>query len=192
MARLVLGQLRCWKWKNAMQSCAALKAREPRKKVNIPARMRLGSEWADICIRNMSSRGLMATTAAQVKSGSYVEIRRGTIMIVGRVVWVYGASFGLRTQEQLDLAAVVGEPRLNARPRAACAEAEAAERRSEGRRSAAEDIVRQAERSRRFANTFQFVALVAAIVLGCATIALTLASFLSDVSSEIQIALQRS
>ncbi|RZM26822.1 MAG: PilZ domain-containing protein, partial [Sphingomonas sp.] len=61
--------------------------REERITVLIPSRMRLESQWHDLVIHNVSSRGLMAGCDSPPAVGSYVEIRRGTIVIVGRVQW---------------------------------------------------------------------------------------------------------
>jgi hypothetical protein len=166
-----------------------MKKREARQRVNVPARMRAGSEWIDVSILNMSSRGLMAKTEAQVKAGTYVEVRRGRLMIIARIVWVRGGSFGMRSQDRIDVAAVVQEPRLTSRPSAPSAASNTVERRSETRRAAAENIARRAERSRNFANAFQFIAIGGAGVAGCVTLVAVVAELLMGVSSTIQTAL---
>ena len=54
--------------------------REERITVLIPSRMRVESQWCDVVIHNVSSRGLMAGCDTPPAVGSYVEIRRGTIV----------------------------------------------------------------------------------------------------------------
>ena len=65
--------------------------------------MRLGEGWHDIVICNVSSRGLMARTRAAPPRGSFIEIRHGSICIVGQVRWSAGARFGIRAQERIDI-----------------------------------------------------------------------------------------
>jgi hypothetical protein len=75
--------------------------RELRRRVVIPARLRTGSRWNDICILNISSRGLMIHSPRPSNEGSVVELRRGDHVIVARVVWRDGARVGLRSDERL-------------------------------------------------------------------------------------------
>jgi hypothetical protein len=76
----------------------------------IGARMRLGVRWSDVCILNLSSRGLMARSAEVPQPGSYVEMRRGCHIIVARVVWTDDQRFGAMTQDVLPLDQIVHEP----------------------------------------------------------------------------------
>jgi hypothetical protein len=76
----------------------------------IGARMRLGVRWSDVCILNLSSRGLMARSADVPQPGSYVEMRRGRHIIVARVVWTDDQRFGAMTQDVLPLDQIVHEP----------------------------------------------------------------------------------
>jgi hypothetical protein len=75
--------------------------RELRQRVLIPARVRTGATWADACILNLSSRGLLIQTTSGVTKGSMIELRRGDQLIVARVVWQDGAKAGLRCEERL-------------------------------------------------------------------------------------------
>ena len=59
--------------------------------------------WRDVAIRNVSSHGLMLSLPDPPKRGSYVEIRRGALVIVGRIMWTNSRSCGLRTHEKLDV-----------------------------------------------------------------------------------------
>jgi hypothetical protein len=146
----------------ALQS--GFRQREERIKVLIPSRMRCGTQWVDVTIHNMSSRGLMAGTDNPPAAGSYIEIRRGTQIIVGRVMWSKARFFGVRSQERLPIQAIISEPRLTGRP-AVAVEASDAERRSDRRLSAEARLARRVERSRAFASAFQFGVLALAVMI---------------------------
>ncbi len=51
--------------------------RELRRRVVLPARLRIGSRWNDTCILNISSRGLLIHSPRLGNEGSGVELRRG-------------------------------------------------------------------------------------------------------------------
>jgi hypothetical protein len=131
--------------------------------------MRSGTNWTDICIKNMSSRGLMAETEAPPRRGSYVEIRRGQQVIIGRIIWAEGNRFGLRAQDRVDIDAIVNEPRLARKPASATQAGPGAERRRDPDRRRLEDIAARAEQSRRRSATFQFL-----IVVGLGVLAATI------------------
>lgn len=76
-----------------------VKAREPRRKVLIKARMRVGASWSDACILNLSSRGMLVQSGMVPERGNYLEIRRGPHVVVARVVWSREQRFGVRTQD---------------------------------------------------------------------------------------------
>jgi hypothetical protein len=82
---------------------AQLKPREPRQKVMIKARMRAAASWNDVCILDISVRGLSMQAAAPPRRGTYVEIRCGHHAIMARVVWTKHHRFGARTQDPLVL-----------------------------------------------------------------------------------------
>lgn len=86
-----------------------LRAREPRRKVLIKARMQAGSKWADVCLLNMSSRGLLMHSFAAPPENTYIEVRRGPYVIVARVVWSKDHRFGVRTQDPLPVEALITE-----------------------------------------------------------------------------------
>lgn len=75
--------------------------RELRRRVVLPARLRHGAQWADVCILNVSSRGLMIQSARAEPEGSLVELRRGQHVIVARVVWREGARVGLQSDDRV-------------------------------------------------------------------------------------------
>ena len=135
----------------------AMTPREPRRKVMIKARMRLDGAWHDVCIRDISSRGLLLHAAAVPARGTYVEVRRGPHTIVARVVWAQERKFGVRTQDRLNVDAVVNEPDLTDLDfRKASAAQPAFERRKSARKPDAAELSRRAERNRTFARAMEF------------------------------------
>lgn len=148
-------------------SQTGVRPREARIPVLIASRMRVGSVWSDVRIHNISSRGLMLASDALPPTGSYVEIRRGTQIIIGRVMWAKGRFFGVRSQEKLPVQSIIDEPRLNARPAVAKASGGAtSDRRGTDRLAAEAKVARRLERSRRIASVLQFgVFVVAGLVI---------------------------
>jgi hypothetical protein len=138
-----------------------VKQREPRQEVRVSARIKTDEGWGDAQILNISSRGAMAASLSPPSRGTYVEIRRGTYSIVGRVMWRSGGRFGLMAQDQIEVSAltavkppssVIGERRSAARPI---------------ERPRALSISEREEASRRFAKMFDWVA-IAAVAVGAA------------------------
>jgi hypothetical protein len=75
--------------------------RELRRRVVLPARMRVDSSWCDACILNISSRGLMIQVSRGAPRANTVELRRGAHIIVARVVWRDGSRAGLQADDRL-------------------------------------------------------------------------------------------
>lgn len=142
-----------------------LKAREPRQKVMIPARMRGGETYMDVCIRNISSRGMMLQTASPPPPGSYIEILRGAYTVVGRIVWTRERRFGIHAADRIDINAIVNQTTRSG-PRPANRE-----RRSPERRISPADVAVRLERSRRLARAAEFGLLVAAGTAGAGLLA---------------------
>ncbi|WP_375391415.1 hypothetical protein [uncultured Sphingomonas sp.] len=126
--------------------------------------MKVASAWSDAVIHNVSSRGLLAAAEDAPAPGTYLEIRRGTNIIVGRVMWRKDRFFGVRTQDAIDLAALSAAPQRRD-PRAASAPARGPERRGMERLGRDVATARRLERNRELSRLFQFV------VLGSAAIA---------------------
>ena len=146
-----------------------MKQREPRRNVLIRARMRNGPSWADVNIRNISSRGLMVQATSSPPRGSYVELRRGRHAIVARVAWSSGPRFGLQTQDRLDVEAIVAEPDQSSVDYGKAKAADPTfERRTETRVSSRQEIERRAERSRLYARLGQFAGIgaIALVLVG--------------------------
>jgi len=75
--------------------------RELRRRVVLPARLRVDSSWCDACILNISSRGLMIQVARGLPSTTDVELRRADHVIRARIVWRQGSRVGLQSDERL-------------------------------------------------------------------------------------------
>lgn len=69
--------------------------------------MRSGAAWHDACILNVSSRGMLLQAADPPLRGSYLEIRRGALVIVAEVMWAKSHRFGVKTQDVLPVDAIV-------------------------------------------------------------------------------------
>lgn len=169
---------------------AGFRQREERVKVLVPSRMRAGAGWTDVTIHNVSSRGLMGGCDAPPVIGTYVEIRRGSIVIIGRVMWAKGRFFGLRSQDKISVKALIDEPRQATAPRRENEE-KVLERRSEDRLQAEARLARQLERSRAFASAFQY-GLAAAVILIVAGIgASTVYQALSAPAQQIETSMKQ-
>ena len=137
-----------------------MKPREPRTKVMIKARMRVGSAWHDTCILDLSSRGLMIQSSDPPPGGSYLELRRGRHVIIARVMWSHGRRSGLRAQDVLSTQAIIAEPDQSAGPLIVCGE----ERRDVRLVRASPARVHEHSRWRSRAWEFSSLVLVAAVL----------------------------
>jgi len=75
--------------------------RELRRRVLLPARMRVDSRWCDACILNISSHGLMIQMGRGAPCADAVEVRRGEHVIRARIVWRDGSRAGLQADDRL-------------------------------------------------------------------------------------------
>jgi hypothetical protein len=114
--------------------------------------MNVRGKWSNGCIHDVSDQGLLVSSYTPPAIGTYVDIRRGTLVIIGRVVWSGGSRFGVRTQDPVSVAALLSEPVLKRRPAIA-------ERRSPTREESVRRVADRADRSRRRSSAFQFVCL---------------------------------
>ena len=137
----------------------------------IKARMRVGAAWNDVCILDISPRGLAMQAAAPPPRGTYLEVRRGDHEILARVVWVNRHRFGVRTQDVLAIEQIVSRPDLSAPT--PCADEPIAERRG-SQRSAAErhEASRLLSRAMEFAFLSVFAASAAVVTFSAAAEAL--------------------
>ncbi len=135
-----------------------IKQREPRRQVLVKARMRVGSDWRDVSIRNVSSRGMMLASDDPPPPGAYIEIRKTFMTIVARAVWVRDGFFGIRTQDDVDFDELMENakgPPVGWKP--------GTDRRAADR-AAQHRPADTAERGRQFARAFQFVAVIGAVI----------------------------
>jgi hypothetical protein len=142
------------------------KPREARRKVLIPARMRSDAGWSDVCLRDLSSGGALVQSPNPPPPGSYIEIRRGSQVIVGRVRWRKERRFGIQAQGRIDIGALIEEPGVSRRtPIALPGGWVHPERRSDPERLTAADIAERHARNRRLSAAFQFWLWVAVSVV---------------------------
>lgn len=71
--------------------------------------MRTGASWSDVCILNLSKRGLGIQAADPPPRGTYVEVCRGSQLIVARVMWSKGHRAGLHSQDLIWVQALLGD-----------------------------------------------------------------------------------
>lgn len=134
-----------------------MKQREPRIKVLIGARMRAGAAWDEVCLLNLSSRGVLAQAAVPPRKGSYIEFRRGPHIIVARVVWAEKHRFGALAQDRIGIDAIMADA-SGSKSNAACAEADPLpDRRAAGLRRA---HAMQHDNSRLIGGAMEFCFLV--------------------------------
>lgn len=92
-----------------MRAPAGTIDRSPRRKVLIRARMRANGPPTDICIRDVSRRGMLLQSHAPPERGTYVEIMQAGLPIVGQVIWSSERRFGISTRDAIDVAALVDD-----------------------------------------------------------------------------------
>jgi hypothetical protein len=67
----------------------------------VGARIRIGAQWGDARILNVSSRGMLIQSGQVAPKGSEIELWRGDLRIVARVVWRNGSQAGLVSEDRL-------------------------------------------------------------------------------------------
>jgi len=144
-----------------------MKAREARRRVVVPARLNAGPKWVDAVILNISSRGMLVRSEAAIEPGTYIDVRRGRQVIIGRAVWTHGNQFGVRTQDAIDIEALLGEL-----TRPSSADGARPERRIDPQRVGGMSAAQRADRSRQLGTLFQY-ALAAGAALAAAGYAAT-------------------
>lgn len=90
------------------------RSRAQRKTVFIKAHLKVGDDWRDVTIGNVSVSGLMVKSRIAPKVGSHAEVRRRGIVITGAVVWSMSTRFGLRSLAPIDVEALTAESGLSA------------------------------------------------------------------------------
>jgi hypothetical protein len=147
-----------------------MKPREPRRKIFVKARVRIGNIWRDVCVRDISSRGLLLQGRSAPSRGTYIEICRGRHAIVARVVWSSEERFGVQAQDRINIEGFVGEPDVSGIDyRTAVLADPAFDRRAAARAPQRASIEQRIERSRRMSATFQFAVMIAAGAVAAST-----------------------
>lgn len=131
--------------------------------------MKSADGWQDVAIRNVSAHGMRISVALPPKRGAYIEVRRATQIIVARTMWVQGNDCGLRTQDVVDIHALVN-------PNAAKAEAVIVAANADRRHAPRAE--ESAESARRASQLIQQLLLGAAILAGAGYAALTVSETL--------------
>jgi len=134
------------------------KPREERRTISLNVRLRFDDGWRDVTIGNVSSRGLMLRGPALPQRGTFIEVRHHGLYIVGRVIWSRGFRAGVRTQDLVDVPALIGSP--TAKIRKAGLERRQVYRPPRKRVPALPSADR-AEASRRFARIFEWSVIAA-------------------------------
>lgn len=137
--------------------------------------MRSDGVWSDVRIRNASSRGMMVETAEPPERGAYIEIRRGALVVIGRVAWSRSGRFGFRSQDKINVDALMAHASQN--PRAAARQDESHERRKDPSRLG--ETLKGEARSRQIASALQYAALGGGAIIA----ALIAASLVGEVLS---------
>lgn len=163
--------------------------RDPRVAVLLPSRMRVGALWVEACIHNVSSRGLLVASDEVPKPGTYVEIRRGRNIMIGRAVWAKGRLFGVRMQDRIDLAALKQDPARAGGRREVDDPAEQVERRRDDRFKHDAAIARKLERHRALSRLMQFGLVVFGTVAASAIVATAVYSALEAPLGQIEQAM---
>lgn len=158
-----------------------MKAREPRHKVLVRARMHAGGGWHDTCILNVSSRGLLLQAAAPPAKGTYLEIRRGPHVIMARVVWTKSHRFGVKTQDVVRLDAITGEAGQAAKSPVA--------EWSNDRRSGARPMLPAHDHSRQHGRLIEYGFAAALAAAGAGLVASEVGSVLGAPIRNVEIAL---
>lgn len=83
--------------------------RGPRRKVVVRARMRANGPVTDVCIRDISLRGMLLQASVPPPRGTYVEIMSTGLPVVGQVVWLKDRRFGVSTRDTIDVATVIND-----------------------------------------------------------------------------------
>lgn len=175
------------------------KTRERRQAVSISVRYRGAAAWADAQIVNVSSRGVMALCQSPPSRGSYVEIRRGSYVIVGCVAWSATDRFGMRARDRIEAAELVAagdaipsgaERRKSPRSLGRSPNVSAKDGTS-SKAARRADLADREAASARFARGFGFIAIVV-VAAGLALVAARIAaSALGNSLEAVDVALEQ-
>ena len=80
---------------------------EDRSKVMIRASLRDAGPIRDACVLDLSTRGLLATTANPPKYGEFIEITVNNKALVGHVKWSSERRFGIVFRERVSVISII-------------------------------------------------------------------------------------
>jgi len=165
-----------------------MKAREQRKRVTTPARMRTDSGWSDVTIRDISSRGMGLRSPRAPRRGDYIELCRHQHKLIGRVMWSDGECFGVLLSDTVAVDDVI-----TSRPtRRHQAERRFRPRHSGALRSSSDPrlaIVSVAQSSQNASRRMHFVAIAAIACIGAFFVADLANGILSQAMDAVSVAL---
>lgn len=128
----------------------------------------------------------MAKCADPPPRGTFVEVRRGTVCVVGQVRWAYGGRIGIRAQERIDIAGLLGDA-------PAAKDLGANERRlgprDHDRGKSTEPRGAAEERSRRWARRFDWIVVATVGIVSAAVLVAQVHSALSAPFAQVRAAL---
>lgn len=79
---------------------------EPRVRATVRARLRDAGGEREVCIIDISTRGLLASAEIPPKRGEFVELQVGRNRLTGQVKWTGGHRFGLSLRERVSVTAM--------------------------------------------------------------------------------------
>ena len=85
------------------------KPRELRRRVLIPAQVRVDGVWSAAHILNLSSRGMMIRTLGPIDKGTELQIRQSDQLINATVMWRHGTCAGLKVVERIAVEQIMSE-----------------------------------------------------------------------------------
>ena len=79
---------------------------EPRTRATVRAHMRDALGSREICVIDISTRGMLATAARPPVRGEFIELSIGPNKLAGQVVWASERRFGVTLRERVSVSAV--------------------------------------------------------------------------------------
>jgi len=144
--------------------------------------MRAGAGQVEVCIRDVSSRGMLVQAGVPPARGTYVEILRPGCSVAGRVVWSKHHKFGIETRGKISVAMVLDR---RAVPRDGGGTPPVNQGGGPVRLSPRADPGEQAARARARAAFMQYAALGGAVTVGALLLAFALNRGLSDTFADV-------
>jgi hypothetical protein len=132
--------------------------------------MRAGGPKVPVCIRNVSPAGMIVEADTPPSAGTYIEIIRQRMVVVGRVVRARDRHFEIVSRDPIDVAAIIARALSGGTLPERQAAGFGAAGSSRGRQAAL-DPRERAERNRSLSAVFEFAVIGACGVVAAVTIA---------------------